>query len=147
MHGKSIDKLQIGELAFFSKTITETDIYLFAGITGDLNPAHINDEAAKKTRFKKRIAHGMLTASFISTVIGTQLPGAGTIYLEQSIRFTKPVYIGDTIKAEVEIIELIHSKNQVKLKTVCINQEEEIVLEGIALVMPPKAQNHLREVS
>jgi 3-hydroxybutyryl-CoA dehydratase len=106
MQGKSIDKLQIGECAVFSKTITETDIYLFAGITGDLNPVHINEEAAKKTYFKKRIAHGMLTASFISTVIGTQLPGAGTIYLEQSIRFTKPVYIGDTIQAKVEIIEL-----------------------------------------
>ncbi|MCF6776604.1 MaoC family dehydratase [Thiotrichales bacterium 19X7-9] len=146
MIGQNITQIKIGQKASFSKTITETDIYLFAGVSGDLNPAHINEEKAKNTRFKKRIAHGMLTASFISTVIGMQLPGPGTIYLEQSIRFKAPVYIGDTIKAVVEITALDIDKNRVQLDTFCYNQDGELVVEGNALVMPPLKEQSLKEV-
>jgi 3-hydroxybutyryl-CoA dehydratase len=136
--GKTIQEIKIGDKAFFQKTITETDVYLYAGITGDINPAHINHEVSKDTFFKGRIAHGMLTAGLISAVLGVQLPGPGTIYLGQELKFTAPVRFGDTIKAEVEVIEKIEEKNRIKLKTTCTNQKGEVVLEGIATVMPPR---------
>ncbi|AEM78081.1 MaoC family dehydratase [Thermoanaerobacter wiegelii] len=136
--GKTINKLKIGDKDYFEKTITETDVYLYAGITGDFNPAHINQVASEKTMFKGRIAHGMLTAGLISAVLGTKLPGPGTIYLGQELKFTKPVRIGDTIKAEVEVVEIIPEKNRVKLKTICTNQNDEVVLEGVATVLAPK---------
>ncbi|MBV1758113.1 MAG: MaoC family dehydratase [Dethiosulfatibacter sp.] len=122
----------------FVKTISESDVYLFAGITGDFNPAHINEEYARESVFKTRIAHGMLTASLISTVLGTKLPGPGTIYLSQDTKFLKPVLIGDTIAAIVKIVDLNKEKNKVKLETICINQKNETVLEGFALVKAPK---------
>ncbi|EGD52800.1 MaoC family dehydratase [Thermoanaerobacter thermohydrosulfuricus] len=136
--GKTINELKIGDKDYFEKTITETDVYLYAGITGDFNPAHINQVASEKTMFKGRIAHGMLTAGLISAVLGTKLPGPGTIYLGQELKFTKPVRIGDTIKAEVEVVEIIPEKNRVKLKTICTNQNNEVVLEGMATVLAPK---------
>ncbi|MBE3591856.1 MAG: MaoC family dehydratase [Thermoanaerobacter sp.] len=136
--GKTINELKIGDKDYFEKTITETDVYLYAGITGDFNPAHINQVASEKTMFKGRIAHGMLTAGLISAVLGTKLPGPGTIYLGQELKFTKPVRIGDTIKAEVEVVEIIPEKNRVKLKTTCTNQNNEVVLEGVATVLAPK---------
>ncbi len=136
--GKTINELKIGDKDYFEKTITETDVYLYAGITGDFNPAHINQVASEKTMFKGRIAHGMLTAGLISAVLGTKLPGPGTIYLGQELKFTKPVRIGDTIKAEVEVVEIIPEKNRVKLKTICTNQNNEVVLEGVATVLAPK---------
>lgn len=135
--GKTINELKIGDKDYFEKTITETDVYLYAGITGDFNPAHINQVASEKTIFKGRIAHGMLTAGLISAVLGTKLPGPGTIYLGQELKFTKPVRIGDTIKAEVEVVEIIPEKNRVKLKTICTNQNNEAVLEGMATVLAP----------
>ncbi|SDY92013.1 3-hydroxybutyryl-CoA dehydratase [Proteiniborus ethanoligenes] len=138
MKGKTIQELKLGEKAFFQKTITETDVYLYAGITGDLNPAHINEEYAKDTFFKSRIAHGMLTAGLISAVLGMKLPGPGTIYMGQELKFTAPVRIGDTIKAEVEVTEIVTEKNRLKLRTTCINQNGDIVLDGVATVMPPK---------
>ena len=98
---KTIDTIQLGVSASFTKTVTETDIILYAGISGDFNPAHIDSEHAKDSMFGQRIAHGMLSASFISNVLGTQLPGPGTIYLGQELRFVKPVYVGDTV-SEVE---------------------------------------------
>jgi len=137
--GKSIDKLQVGDVAEFAKTVTETDIYLYAGITGDFNPAHVNEAYAKNTFFKTRIAHGMLTAGFISAVIANQLPGPGTIYLKQDLSFLAPVHIGDTITGRVEIIELNPEKNRVRLKTTCSNQDGVIVISGEGLVTPPKA--------
>ena len=137
--GKSIDKLQVGDAAEFAKTVSETDIYLYAGITGDFNPAHVNENYAKNTFFKTRIAHGMLTAGFISAIIANQLPGPGTIYLKQELSFLAPVHIGDTITARVEIIELNTEKNRVRLKTTCSNQDGVMVLEGFGLVSPPKA--------
>jgi 3-hydroxybutyryl-CoA dehydratase len=137
--GKSIDKLQVGDAAEFAKTVSETDIYLYAGITGDFNPAHVNENYAKNTFFKTRIAHGMLTAGFISAIIANQLPGPGTIYLKQELSFLAPVHIGDTITARVEILELNTEKNRVRLKTTCSNQDGVTVLEGFGLVSPPKA--------
>ena len=138
MIGKTIDELKIGDTAEFSKTVSESDIYQFAGITGDFNPAHMNEEYAKKTFFKSRIAHGMLSAGFISTAIGTKLPGIGSIYIKQTLSFLAPVRIGDTITARVEVIEIIDGKNRVRLKTVCVNQEGTQVLDGEAVVSPPK---------
>lgn len=136
--GKTINELKIGDRDYVVKTITETDVYLYAGITGDFNPAHINQVESEKTMFKGRIAHGMLTAGLISAVLGTKLPGPGTIYLGQELKFTKPVRFGDTIKAEAEIIEIIPEKNRLKLKTTCTNQNNEVVLEGVATVLAPK---------
>jgi 3-hydroxybutyryl-CoA dehydratase len=137
--GKSIDQIKVGDSAEFGKTVTETDIYLYAGITGDFNPAHVNEAYAKNTFFKSRIAHGMLTAGFISAVLANQLPGAGAIYLKQELSFLAPVRIGDTITARVEVVELITEKNRVRLKTTCSNQDGVVVLDGEALVSPPKA--------
>lgn len=127
-----------GQSAGFSKTITEYDIYGFAGITGDFNPLHVDQEKAKELFFGKRVAHGMLTASFLSTVIAGQLPGPGTIYMEQEVRFLKPVYIGDTITARVEIEKLL-DKGRARLKTTVVNQTGELVVDGTALVkLPPE---------
>ncbi len=139
MVGKMIEQLKVGDAAEFGKTISESDIYLYAGITGDFNPAHVNESYAENTFFKTRIAHGMLSAGLISAVLANQLPGPGTIYLKQDLRFLAPVRMGDTITARVEITELIHEKNRVRLKTVCSNQEGVTVLEGEALVSAPKA--------
>jgi len=138
MIGKTIHELNIGDTAEFSKTVSESDIYQFAGITGDFNPAHMNEEYAKKTFFKTRIAHGMLSAGFISTTIGTKLPGTGSIYIQQSLSFLAPVRIGDTITARVEVIEIMDGQNRVRLKTVCLNQEGTQVLDGESVVSPPK---------
>jgi len=138
MIGKTIENLTIGDTAQFSKTVSETDIYLFAGITGDLNPAHIDEEYAKNTFFKTRIAHGILVAGFISTILGNKLPGPGTVYMNQELKFLAPVHIGDTIIAHAEVIEITPEKNRVKLKTFCVNQEGATVLDGVAMVSPPK---------
>ena len=139
MTGRTIDTIKTGDAAEFTKTVTETDVYLYAGITGDLNPAHINETYAAGTFFKGRIAHGMLTAGFISAILGTQLPGPGTIYMSQSLKFLAPVRMGDTITARVEVVEVITEKNRLRLQTTCRNQEGTVVLDGEALVSPPKA--------
>lgn len=138
MIGKTIDKLKVGDAAQFAKTIAESDIYLYAGVTGDLNPAHVNEEYAKNTFFKTRIAHGMLLAGLISAVIGTVLPGPGTIYISQELNFLAPVRIGDTITAHVEVVQVISEKNRIRLKTYCVKQDETRVLDGEAIVSPPK---------
>jgi 3-hydroxybutyryl-CoA dehydratase len=140
MRGKTIEDMEVGDWAEFSKTISETDIYLYAGVTGDFNPAHINEEHAQQTFFKTRIAHGMLTAGFISTVLGTQLPGPGSVYLRQEVNFLAPVRIGDTITARAEVAEINSEKNRVRLKTTCVNQEGKPVLDGEAVVSPTKAK-------
>ena len=138
MIGKTIDELKVGDQASFSKTISETDVYLYAGITGDFNPAHVDEVYAQSTAFKTRIAHGMLTAGLISNLLGTQLPGPGSIYMSQSLKFLAPVTIGDTITATVEIIEIVAEKKRVVLKTTCANQEGTIVVDGEALVSPQR---------
>ena len=136
---KTIDQINIGDSASFTKTVTESDITLYAGISGDFNPAHMDAESAKKGMFGQRIAHGMLSAGFISNVLGNYLPGPGTIYMGQELRFVKPVFIGDTVTATVTVKEKIEEKNRLKLDTVVTNQRGEAVITGTATVMPPKA--------
>ena len=136
---KTIDVIALGDSASFTKTVTETDIILYAGVSGDFNPAHINAEEAKDSMFGQRIAHGMLSAGFISCVLGMHLPGPGTIYMGQELRFSKPVYIGDTVTATATVIERIVEKNRLKLETIVTNQRGEVVISGVATVMPPKA--------
>lgn len=138
MKGITISEMQVGDSASFTKTVSEHDVYTYAGVSGDFNPAHVNEVEAQKGMFGKRIAHGMLSAGFISTVLGTQLPGPGTIYMGQELRFTKPVLFGDTITATVTVAELIPEKNRAILDTVCTNQNGEVVIKGKATVMPPK---------
>jgi acyl dehydratase len=134
---KSYQELQVGEKAYFSKTITETDIIMYAGISGDFNPVHVNSEYAKTTRFKERIAHGTLTLSLIAPVIGMKLPGLGSVLLEIHARFNAPVKIGDTITAEVEVEEKIEKNKFIRLKIRFVNQEGIEVATGNALVLPP----------
>ena len=138
MNGKTIQQLKLGDTATFSKTVTESDVYLLAGISGDMNPAHIDESYASKTFFKTRIAHGMLPAGFISAVMGMQLPGPGSIYMKQELEFLAPVRIGDTITAKVEVMELDEQENRVELRTSCSNQNGKLVLDGKALVSPRK---------
>ena len=139
MKGFTFDQIQIGQSASFTKTITETDVYLFAGISGDLNPAHVNESFAKNTLFKGRIAHGMLCSSLISTVLGMYLPGPGTIYLKQELKFLAPVRFNDTITATCTVKEKIAEKNRVVLECKVTNQDGVDVIAGDATVMPPKA--------
>ena len=136
--GKNIDEIQIGDKASFAKTITESDIILYAGITGDFNPLHINEEYAKRTILKGRVAHGGITMGLISAVLGEKLPGEGTIMLEMSCKLKAPVRIGDTITAQVKVKEKITEKNIVKLETCCTNQDGTEVIIGEAVVMPPR---------
>ena len=130
----TIQQLKLGDSASHSKTISETDVYLFAGITGDLNPAHVNESVASASRFGGRI----LSAGLISAVLAMQLPGPGTIYLGQELKFTRPVRFGDTVTATCTVSEIRAEKNIVKLDTVCTNQAGEVVLQGMATVMPPQ---------
>lgn len=139
MLGKTFDQLEIGDSDQFAKTVTETDIYMFAGITGDLNPAHVNEAYAQGTFFKTRIAHGILSAGFISAVIGTRLPGPGTVYMQQRLNFLAPVRIGDTVTATVKVLEKMVEKKRVRLETTCVNQDGVKVVDGEALVSPPRA--------
>ena len=131
------EDIQIGDSASFTKTVSEADITMFAGVTGDLNPVHIDEEYAKRTMFKGRIAHGMLGAGFISAVLGTRLPGPGTIYLTQELRFKAPVRIGDTITATCKVIAKDDAKRKLTMETVVANQEGKAIIEGSALVMLP----------
>jgi 3-hydroxybutyryl-CoA dehydratase len=132
----------IGQKADFTKTIAESDVYLFAGITGDLNPLHVNEEYAKTTKFGKRIAHGMLSSSLICTVLGTKLPGNGTIHISQTINFIRPIFIGDTITVSVEVVGILIDKPYLEIKCFIYNQKNELVIDGIAIVKPPK-QNEI----
>lgn len=135
LNGYDYEDLQPGMSASFAKTITEADILLFAGASGDMNAVHINEQFAQTTPFKGRIAHGMLTASIISATIAGRLPGPGTIYLGQNLRFKAPVRPGDTVHAEVTIKELIPEKRRVVMSTIC-TVGGKVVIEGDALVMP-----------
>lgn len=138
MKGHTIGELRIGQSASFTKTISEHDVYTFAGVTGDLNPAHIDEVYAKGTQFRGRIAHGMLSAGLISAVIGMQLPGPGTIYVGQELSFRAPVRIGDTITATVTVEQLDPARNRAVLRTVCTDQDGTCVVDGTAKIMPPK---------
>lgn len=135
MEKRSYNSFQIGDTASFSKTITESDVSNYAGITGDFNPVHIDQEFAKNSFFKDRIVHGMLSAGLISAVLGTKLPGPGAIYLSQDLKFKKPVKINDTITAKVKVTEKRPDKKILKLKTTCFNQKDDQVLTGNAKIM------------
>jgi len=126
--------IKMGQSAEVVHTVTEDDIQIFGNLSGDYNPLHFDEDWAKTTMFGGRIAHGILTASFVSTAIGMKLPGPGTIYMSQSMRFLGPVRIGDTITARVEVIMLNDEKERITLKTTCINQDSKIVMDGEALV-------------
>ena len=134
--GLTIRELAVGQKASVAKTLTESDVYLFAGVTGDLNPLHVNAEYARGTRFRRRIAHGMLTASLISTVQATQLPGPGNLYIRQTLEFRAPVFFGDTITASVEVIAVDVERNRVRLRTECHNQDGVLVLTGESELAP-----------
>tara|TARA_B100000579_G_scaffold429377_1_gene441028 strand:- start:713 stop:1165 length:453 start_codon:yes stop_codon:yes gene_type:complete len=127
LHGFFIEDLKINQTAEYTKTVTENDIKTFVEVSGDDNPVHTNEEFAKRTIFKKKIAHGFLTASFISTVIATKLPGPGCIYISQSLKFLAPVFINDTINVKVKIVDLNIEKKRVKLLTECCKNEKKIL--------------------
>ena len=129
--------ISVGQSASFTKTITESDVYTFAGLSGDLNPAHINEEYAKGTRFGGRIAHGMLSAGLISAVIGMQLPGPGTIYMGQTLKFLSPVRIGYTVTATVKVTSIDEQRRRAVLETTCTNQEGTLLISGEAKVLLP----------
>lgn len=135
--GKTINEIEIGDSASFTKTISETDVYLFAGITGDFNPMHMNEEYAKITPFKTRIAHGPIAACLIAPVLGLKLPGLGTIAVESSSRYLAPTMIGDTITARGEVIAKDEKRNLVTLKLTFTNQNKVLVTDGQVTVMPP----------
>ena len=136
MGGHDIEDIQVGMRGTYAKTVTEADIILFAGVTGDNNPVHIDAEAAASTMFKERIAHGMLSAGFISAVLGTKLPGPGAIYMSQTRRFKAPVKIGDTVTATCTVTEVVPEKRRAMLSTVC-KIGDTVVIEGEAMVMVP----------
>ena len=139
--GYEFEELRVGMSAAFAKTITEADIVMFAGVSGDNNAIHINEEFAASTLFKGRIAHGMLSASVISAAIANKLPGPGTIYMSQSLRFRAPVRAGDTVRATVTVKELIPEKCRVLLGTDCAVGGQ-VVIEGEALVaLPPPSRD------
>jgi 3-hydroxybutyryl-CoA dehydratase len=134
--GYFLEDLSVGMSARYARTVTEADLVLFAGISGDSNPVHMDATYAAKTRFGGRIVHGMLSASFLSTVIGSKLPGPGTIYLKQNLNFRAPVRIGDTVEASVTVADIVREKARIVLQTVC-RVGETVVIDGDALVMVP----------
>jgi 3-hydroxybutyryl-CoA dehydratase len=134
--GFCIEDLTLGLSASYGKTVTDADIVLFAGVSGDTNPVHLDQNFAEKTPFKGRIAHGMLSAGFISTVLGTKLPGPGAIYMSQTLKFKAPVKIGDTVTATCTVTEIIPEKRRAVLSTIC-KVGDTIVIEGEAIVMVP----------
>jgi len=136
LEGLYFEDLEVGLSASYGKTVTETDIVMFAGLSGDCNPVHLNQEYAETTMFEGRIAHGMLSAGFISTVLGTRLPGPGTIYLSQNLQFKAPVRIGDTVTAKVVVRELVSAKKRAILETNCYVGDQ-CVIAGEAMVMVP----------
>lgn len=131
------DTLQVGDDGRFTKTITEADVFSFANISGDFNPLHIDEEYARRSVFGRRAAHGILTAGIISTVLGSDIPGVGTIFVELHIRFLKPVFFGDTVTATATVMEIINPK-RVRLLVACVNQEGNDVAIGNAVVIPPE---------
>lgn len=129
---------QIGQTASISRTMTETDLVQYAGLSGDYNPIHVDKEYAGNTFFKERISHGLLTASLLSRLLGMHLPGPGSVYISQTLHFEKPVYIGDTITAKAEVVKMDESNRVITLATTCENQYGEVVLRGEGVMKLPK---------
>jgi len=143
LQSKTFKELELGDQARFSKTVTERDIALFGDTSGDVNPVHFDESYASKTIFKGRIAHGMWSASLISTCIGTVMPGPGSIYLGQTLEFKLPVRLGDTLTAEVTIEKKIDSQKLLIMSCVVSNQHNEVVVFGEAKVIPPRKSAEL----
>lgn len=133
----AMESLRVGQSAEMSTHVSARQVELFAEATGDMNPVHLDEEAGARSQFGERIAHGMLTAGFISAAIASKLPGPGSIYLGQTLRFTRPVKLGDTVTVRLEVIEIMIEKHRVRLATACTNQNGETVLDGEATVMVP----------
>ena len=136
--GITIDRFSLEQVFEKTVTITEEMIKNFAQATGDSNPIHLDETYAKETIFKTRVAHGMLQAGILSGILGMEFPGIGTIYLSQTLKFTKPVFIGDEITFHLKVLEINTEKNRLLLETICNNSGGDMVLRGEALVMPPK---------
>ena len=126
--------IRVGDSASLTKSFSDEDVRSFAKISGDQNPIHLDETYAAGTRFKRRLVHGMLTAGLISAVLGTKLPGEGSIYLSQSFNFRVPVFIGDTITAKVKVTKIRADKPIITLETLCVNQDDEVVMEGEAVL-------------
>ena len=135
--GKTVDELAVGDRASITKIVTETDIYLYVGMTGDLNPLYTDEGYAARSRYKGRIAPGALTAGLVVAVISTKLPGPGTILEQQEFRFTAPVRPGDAVTAFVEVVEVMPSRGRARMHTVCKNQDGVVMLDGEVTVLPP----------
>jgi len=136
--GKTVEELNVGDKAYFTKTVTEYDIYSFAGVSGDFNPSHTDAQYARETPYGKIIAHAVLSMGFISKVLGTQLPGPGVIYVRQTLEYKRPIFVDDTITATVEVTKKDDAKNRVWLHTYTTNQKGEVVADGEAIMMPPR---------
>lgn len=134
----NFEEMRVGQTAERARTVSVADVLRYAELTGDFNPVHVDADAAAKSRFGGQIAHGMLTAGYVSAVLAMDMPGPGSIYLTQSIRFTRPVRPGDTVTARVEVLEVIAPKRRVRLATVCRNQHDETVLDGEATILMPE---------
>lgn len=138
MYGYSFEELKEGMTAAVSRTVTEADILMFAGVSGDTNPVHMDAEFAASTMFGGRIAHGMLSAAFISTVFGTRLPGPGCIYLSQTLKFKAPVKVGDTVVARVTLTGLKTEKRRAVFTTVCTVGTTEVLTGEAEIFLPPR---------
>jgi 3-hydroxybutyryl-CoA dehydratase len=129
--------LAVGDFGSFTKSISESDVFAFADISGDFNPLHIDEEYAKRSVFGRRVAHGILIAGIISAVLGADIPGVGTVFVEIHIKFLKPVFLGDTVTATATVMEIVNPK-RVRMMVACLNQQGEDVAVGNALIIPPK---------
>jgi len=140
-HGYYLEDLSVGMEAVFAKTITEADVLMFAAVSGDTNPLHLNTEFAEQTRFEKRIVHGMLTTSLWSTLVGTKLPGPGSAYMSQEIHFLKPVHIGDTVTARLTVSEIIVDKQRVFLNAEAFVRETLVAVGETKVWVPRRASS------
>ena len=145
LHGLYFEDMALGMTAVHSKTITDADIVLFTGVSGDTNPVHHDDEFAANTIFGERIAHGMLTASLLSTVFGTKLPGPGCVYISQNLRFRAPVRIGDTVVARVTVEETVPEKNRVRFRCACLVGDSEVISGEAVLLVPSRPPHSVLE--
>ncbi|MEZ5667817.1 MAG: MaoC family dehydratase [Alphaproteobacteria bacterium] len=141
LHGYYVEDLAVGMTAVFGKTVTEADLIMFAGVSGDTNPLHLDEEFASRTRFGGRIVHGMLTASLISTLIGTKLPGPGCIYISQDLKFRAPVRVGDTVETRATVTEVDVERRRVVLKTVCTVKGQPVLDGEAKILVPTRGEN------
>lgn len=147
LENRTLEEINLGDTASISKQVTKKDIEVFAIMSGDVNPAHVDEEFAKNSMFQKVIAHGIWTGSLVSAVLGTKLPGPGAIYMSQSFKFLKPVGIGDTITATVTVSQKDAEKKRITLDCVCTNQDNSKVLTGEAIVLAPKEKIKRKKVA